>query len=122
MGSSELCDTLDQMFRRSNWLLHHVRTCHEAIAFVNDKETGILICEAQLPDANWVAVLNELESVPMPPTLIVTSPHADDALWAAVLNLGGHDVIAQPFDAQEVFRVLFSAWARWHDLWKPRRL
>ena len=122
MGSSELGDTLGQIFRRYNWPLHHVRTCHEAIAFVNNKEVGILICEAQLPDANWVAVLNELESVPMPPTLIVTSPHADDALWAAVLNLGGHDVIAQPFDAQEVFRVLFSAWARWHDLWKPRRL
>jgi DNA-binding response OmpR family regulator len=122
VGSSELGGALDRIFRRSNWLLRHVRTCREAIAFVNHKETGILICEAQLPDANWAAVLSELKSVAMPPTLIVTSPYADDALWATVLNLGGYDVIAQPFDAQEVFRVLSSAWARWHNLWKPRLL
>jgi hypothetical protein len=27
-----------------------------------------------------------------------------------VLNLGGYDVLAQPFETQEVYRVVFLAW------------
>jgi DNA-binding response OmpR family regulator len=44
------------------------------------------------------------------PTLIVTSRLADDELWAEVLNLGAYDVLAQPFDPDEVYRVVFLAW------------
>jgi DNA-binding response OmpR family regulator len=35
---------------------------------------------------------------------------ADDHLWAEVLNLGGYDVLAKPFDGCELFRALSSAW------------
>ncbi len=37
-----------------------------------------------------------------PPALIVTSPAAGPRLWAEVLNLGGYDVLAQPFSTEEV--------------------
>ena len=43
--------------------------------------------------------------------MIVTSRLADDRLWAEVLNLGGYDVLAKPFDASEVARVVGTAWA-----------
>jgi hypothetical protein len=32
-----------------------------------------------------------------------------EELWAEVLNLGGDDVLAQPFDAQEVYHVVSLA-------------
>jgi len=41
--------------------------------------------------------------------LIVTSNAGDEALWAEGLNLGGYDVLAQPFDQSEVARVMTSA-------------
>jgi len=44
--------------------------------------------------------------VTRPPLLIVTSRLADERLWAEVLNLGAHDVLAKPFNAEEVVRVL----------------
>jgi hypothetical protein len=34
-------------------------------------------------------------------------------MWAEVLNLGAYDVLAQPFDPAEVFRVLTAAWQNW---------
>jgi DNA-binding response OmpR family regulator len=43
------------------------------------------------------------------PVLVVTSNVADESLWAEVLNLGGYDVLAQPFDGEEVARVIGSA-------------
>ena len=103
---------LDRIFVRSNWHLRCVATCREAIEFARENSTPVAICGQYLLDGDWRTVLNEFESLPMRPTLIVTSPMADDALWAEVLNLGGYDVLAQPFDREEVFRVVSLAWRR----------
>jgi DNA-binding response OmpR family regulator len=48
-----------------------------------------------------------------PPRLVVTSRLADERLWAEALNLGCHDVLAQPFRANELFPVLSFAWRSW---------
>jgi hypothetical protein len=42
--------------------------------------------------------------------MIVTSRLADERLWAEVLNLGGYHLLAKPFDASEVVRVVGTAW------------
>jgi hypothetical protein len=42
----------------------------------------------------------------------VTSSCADEYLWAEVLNLGGFDVIAQPFNPEELRHILLSACLR----------
>jgi DNA-binding response OmpR family regulator len=41
--------------------------------------------------------------------LIVVSRLANESLWAEVLNLGGFDVLALPFDREELERVTLSA-------------
>jgi len=102
--------SLRHVFDQSNWLLHKVSTCSEALTYLSDNDTAVVICERDLPDGDWKIVLNRFGSLPMPPSLIVTSRLANDELWAEVLNLGGYDVLAQPFDPQEVYREVFLAW------------
>ena len=75
-----------------------VSTCREALTYLGDNDTAVLICERDLPDGDWKFVLNGFDSLPMPPNLIVTARLANDELWAEVLNLGGYNVLAQPFD------------------------
>jgi DNA-binding response OmpR family regulator len=48
-----------------------------------------------------------------PPLLLVVSKHADENLWAEVLNLGGYDVLLKPFERAEVVRVVGMAWRYW---------
>ncbi len=60
-------------------------------------------------------MLTRLDCLSDPPFLIVTSRLADEQLWAEALNLGAYDVLAKPFDAQEVNRTLSSAFFRWQD-------
>ena len=43
-------------------------------------------------------------------TVLSMSRLADEALWAEVLNLGGYDLLASPFDPIEVDRVVTLAW------------
>ena len=56
--------------------------------------------------------------MPLPPKLIVTCRLADERLWAEVLNLGGFDVLAQPFYAREVVRSVNSACSHWDEEWR----
>jgi hypothetical protein len=41
--------------------------------------------------------------------MLVVSRHADERLWAEVLNLGGVDVLVLAFDRDELRRALASA-------------
>lgn len=74
---------------------------------------GVVLCERVLGSRTWIDVLNLLFRLPNPPPLIVTSRLADDFLWAEALNRGAYDVLAKPFDRQELLRTVNLAWLRW---------
>jgi len=48
------------------------------------------------------------------PPLIVAHRLADEYLWAEVLNLGGYDLLATPFDQKQVLYAV-SAACRWRE-------
>jgi len=73
----------------------------------------LVICERDSPPTTWIECLDYIHSLPTPPFLIVTSRLADERLWAEVLNLGGWDVLAKPFDAREVLRTVRSTMERY---------
>ena len=68
---------------------------------------AVVISESCLPAGQtWRDLLAALQATSNPPPLIVTDRLADDQLWAEVLNLGGYDLLAKPFDAREVLRTV----------------
>ena len=80
--------------------------------YLRHHSPGLLICDERLEDGDWKAILDAVMRVACPPRMIVTSRLADERLWAEVLNLGGYDLLAKPFDASEVVRVVGMAWPR----------
>jgi len=76
-----------------------------------------VICQCSLPDGDWKDVLSQTAILPDAPRLIVTAPEPDDRLWAEVLNMGGYDVLATPFDTNELIRAVSSAWRSWETEW-----
>lgn len=73
-------------------------------------QVAVVLCEKDLPDGDWKDVLESLGRDSGSPLLIVTSRHADELLWAEVLNLGGYDVLQKPFETSEIMRVVSMAW------------
>ena len=67
-----------------------------------DSEISVVISETHLPDGSWKDLLAHVMLRTASTALVVTSKLADEFLWAEVLNLGGYDVLAQPFDRDEV--------------------
>jgi DNA-binding response OmpR family regulator len=108
LDHSELQQILDQL----PFHLTAVRSGREAAAFLDASQFDVILCECRLPDGSWIEILNRISAATTEPLLIVTSRLADASLWAEVLNLGGYDLLAKPFNRQEVRHVLTSAWVQ----------
>ena len=100
---------LHDVCRNSGWKLIEARDRRHAMKVLERKPVHVVIAEADLPNWKWNNILGDLRRLPQTPQLIVTSRTADDYLWAEVLNLGGHDVLPQPLQRDEVERVVAAA-------------
>ncbi len=86
-----------------------------ALFILRQQPVPVLVCDCDLESGSWKDLLGKFGELGQAPLLIVTSRLADDFLWAEALNLGAYDVLAQPFDAEEVARVVHSAWRQWNQ-------
>jgi DNA-binding response OmpR family regulator len=96
----------------SEWIVLAASTLQEGLARLRDNGISVVLSECNLPLGTWKDILAELQPMPDPPMLLVTSRLADEHLWAEALNLGAYDVLTKPFDQEELIRVLSSAWLR----------
>ena len=106
---------LIHILRPAGWAVDTAHNCSEALRSLAIEPASVVIVERYLPDGTWKTLLNQLMRMDFPPKLIVTSRLADERLWAEVLNLGGFDVLTQPFCATETLRCISSACRHWHD-------
>lgn len=110
---------IQEVFERFSWKLFEARDRRRAMHCLENNPVKVVIAKSDVPDWNWLGVLNDLRRLAKPPELIVTSRTADESLWAEVLNVGGYDVMAQPLERYEVERVIASAHR--HFNYKPLR-
>jgi len=104
---------LSQIFLDKGWTLHLTHNFGSALALLQDRPIPVIITERDLRLGDWKDVLAAMQQLPHQPLLVVTSRLADEHLWVEVLNLGGHDVLAKPFQAANVQWALESAWRIW---------
>jgi DNA-binding response OmpR family regulator len=100
---------LHDLFRDLGWRLFEASNRRRAIQCLERNVVHVVLAESDLPNWNWKKILRDIRRLAPPPQLIVTSRTADDYLWAEVLNIGGYDVLPQPFERDEVERVVASA-------------
>jgi DNA-binding response OmpR family regulator len=99
--------SLLSIFAEGRFTVYEATKYQHAIALLRLQAPQVVIT-----DDNWKDILDFSEMNPPRPSVIVTAPFADEALWADVLNRGGFDVLAQPFDAGEVVRTTQAAFRR----------
>jgi DNA-binding response OmpR family regulator len=98
-----------EVFKKHGWRLFEARDRKHAMQCLERNPVRVVVAKTDVPNWSWRRVLNDLRGLTKPPQLIVTSRTADESLWAEVLNVGGYDVMAQPFERYEVERVIASA-------------
>lgn len=103
---------MQEIFRDRGWRLYEAPDRKRALQCLerNPIQAVLMRCEAR--DWPWKRAWRELQKLSRPPQLIVTSRTGDHALWSEVLNWGAYDVLAEPFQRDEVERVIASACRR----------
>ena len=125
--NDEDCVSLERIFHESDWTVYTKSewtliaspTLDSAFSVLRDVTIPIVFCESDMLPGTWREMLEYISLLPDPPLLIVTSRLADARLWAEALNLGAYDVLAKPFDATEVIRIVSVAWQHWQDRHEP---
>jgi len=108
------CRRLRSILMAPQWEIREAPTCGQAAGMLAGGHVGVAICDTESGGDQWRSLLAELQGADAP-NLIFTSRLADERLWAEVLNLGGYDLLVQPFDRTEVLRVTHMAWVAWRE-------
>ena len=112
---------LVEIFNNSRWdlcpdcrlKLRTTVSSSRAMDILRTTAIPIALCESDLQPGTWREFLDQMAPLREPPFLIVTSRLADEYLWAEALNLGIYDVLAKPYNPDEVTRVVSMAWLHW---------
>ncbi len=108
--------SLEAIVGHSTWMLFKARDLVSALALLQHQDIAVVLCERDLQPGTWIDVLEHIEALPIPSSLIVTSRLADAQLWAEALNLGAWDVlVSHPFVRDEVIRCVESGWRHWKN-------
>ena len=106
VSSEEDCSIIEKMLSDGEYRITGVKSVNE-MKIPSREPPPVIICEACTPDGgNWKQVLEAAQEMNGQPLVIVCSEHADEHLWAEVLNLGAYDVLVKPFEKEEVARVV----------------
>ena len=72
----------------------------------------VVVTDARLHDGDWRRVLEIVEHGRRKIEVVVCSRLGDYKLWMDVLEQGGYDVLVEPYDGEEIKRILEGAAAR----------
>lgn len=114
--AAERASTLVRCLGRLGSTVLTTSTCGEAAALLRSEPgVGVVLTDLVLPDGSWCDVLNQVLDLRPEAEVVVCARLADERLWTDVLDAGGFDVLAEPYQDLEVERVVTRAVAgrRW---------
>ena len=100
---------------KSGWTVVAGSSVASILSELREAAIPIVIYDCDVSFGSWIEMLEQISQLPDPPLFILASRLADERLWAEALNLGAWDVLAKPFEADEVIRIVSIAGQHWED-------
>ncbi len=86
------------------------QTCHEARRlFEETPRVDVVISDLSLADGNWCDVFKHLIDNDIHASMVVVARQADERLWSEVLWRGAHDLLVEPYEGENVRRIVEGA-------------
>ena len=76
---------------------------------VGNTSYQVVLLPAALPEGGWWSLWGEIALLDPRPEIVVYAPSASFTLWSGVLEMGGYDVIVEPFTEKELQRAVVHA-------------
>lgn len=111
-GSAQIRRAIDALLTRAGWSCRHVENCEEALKTVKATGARVVVTDTDLSDGTWRDLVDAARQQADPPAVVVTSRHADEALWTDVIEHGAFDLVSVPGESGEFLRVVRLAFGR----------
>jgi len=87
-----------------------IESASELTALAHEETSfSVAILPATLPDARIWAIWGQVQLLNPRPEILIYAPSGDFPTWSGVLEAGGHDVLVEPFSAEELHRAVMKA-------------
>ncbi len=85
-------------------------SCTEARRILGQKlSVQVIVADSNLPDGNWRGVIADAAQSRSNAQVIVCSRLGDHQFWIDALEGGAYDVLVEPYEMEEIRRILNSA-------------
>jgi DNA-binding NtrC family response regulator len=111
MQNPDASAALRQIAGSYGWKISIVDSSDAAVAALNEQPTPLVICDRDLSGEAWRDVLAKIASLPQAVCVLLASHVIDDYLWHQVIQHHGYDVVAKPFQPDELRRAVTFAWS-----------
>jgi DNA-binding NtrC family response regulator len=95
------------------WEIFRANSITDGLSTLVNHKINTIVTGCDLEDGSWLEMINALQPCRNAPRVLVASSHADNRLWLDVLEHGGYDLLAVPFDRNEIVRLASSAYLSW---------
>jgi len=102
---------LQKVARTYGWTVSIVGSSAAAMPLLNAQPTPLAICDRDLSAEDWRDVLVKIAAQPQAVCVLLASRVVDDYLWHQVIRYHGYDVVAKPFQPEELRRAVTFAWS-----------
>jgi DNA-binding NtrC family response regulator len=111
MQNADDSETLQELAASYGWRISIVGSSDAAVALLKEQPTPLVICDRDLTGEAWGDVLAKIAAQPQAVCVLLASRVIDDYLWQQVIRHHGYDVIAKPFQPEELRRAVTFAWS-----------
>jgi DNA-binding NtrC family response regulator len=105
----EPCESLKPVLRRLGVDAFSVHRCAEALRLIEQTHPHLIFTDGQLPDGNWMDLVNLAENAAIPICVILVGPEKDPETLQAAIRHGAFSFISPPFDDRTVSRQINQA-------------
>lgn len=109
--SPDTGDALRRIAGSYAWRISIADSSGAAIALLKGQPTPLVICDRDLSGEDWRDVLAKIAALPQAVCVLLASPVVDEYLWNQVIQHHGYDVVAKPFQREDLRRAVTFAWS-----------
>lgn len=110
-GNAADWKSLSDIAEQNGWVLFWADSCDAALAVLSQYVIPIVICDRDLPHAEWRSVVRRISQFRESICILLASPVSDEYLWRELVQHQGFDVLPKPFQPERVKRMVNQA--RW---------
>ena len=111
---------LQTLLQGTQWMPIQAANWTDLFRLARQVGAPVVLYDRDLPGLEWQKAIARLVRASSTPCLILLSDVSDPYLWDELVQHGGFDVLARPFQREEVLAMLDFAYTHWKTRWPSR--